>query len=437
MSEQHPWDAAFPEDTEPHTVAQTVTQVCREVADRVPLPPDLVESYQRLVSASADRELSEAEVAELRRVSDALDAAEANTPFARAVIGRAEENRRSITAALAELRASALVAMAMDDAPRDPRDPRDHRAQLAALDATLAMFTTSPTGAQRGELMIVGGPTARAPRTSGRLLRTNRARAPKPTKGSAVRRLDARQQQLLAHMVVRDNLAMFSLDQRIDDWATLKKVMTTLGGTWKRGKPGGFLFPADVDGAEVVRLAQTTGEIFDPKLVGFFPTPDALADPVVAMIDIPDGAVVLEPSAGNGALVRAILRAQPSAEVRCYELLKDNARQLDEEDVLVTRADFLTVAPVGRAFDAVVMNPPFADGADVAHVTHAFGFVKSGGALVAIMSAGVLYRQDRAHMAFRARVAELGGRFEENPEGAFKESGTMVRTVTLVVERMP
>jgi len=300
---------------------------------------------------------------------------------------------------------------------------------FAAIDAIIEGF-------KPGELAVV------APRARGR------ARAPKPPKGSPVRHLDARQQELLAHMVVRDNMAVFALDEHVADWATLKKVMLTLGGTWKRGKPGGFVFPPDVDGAEVVRLAQTTGEIFDPKLVGFFPTPAALADDVVALIHIPDGASVLEPSAGRGALARAVLRAQPTAEVMCYELLEDNVRFLEERGaepgrlgpphalgLAVARCDFLSLEPC-PAYHAVVMNPPFADGADVEHVTHALGFVKTGGALVAIMSAGVVFRQDRRTTAFRALVAEHGGRFVDNPEGAFLESGTGVRTVTLVIERV-
>ena len=315
---------------------------------------------------------------------------------------------------------------------------------FAAIDAIIEGF-------KPGELAVVYAAPRSVSRSAGVAVARGRARAAKPPKGSPVRHLDARQQELLAHMVVRDNVAVFALDEHVADWATLKKVMTTLGGTWKRGKPGGFVFPADVDGAEVVRLAQTTGEIFDPKLVGFFPTPRALADDVVALIDIPDGASVLEPSAGRGSLARAVLRAQPTAEVMCYELLEDNVRFLEERGTFledgarlgpphdigfaVARCDFLSLEPC-PAYHAVVMNPPFADGADVEHVTHAIGFVKTGGALVAIMSAGVVFRQDRRTTAFRALVAEHGGRFVDNPEGAFLESGTGVRTVTLVIERV-
>ena len=48
---------------------------------------------------------------------------------------------------------------------------------------------------------------------------------------------------------------------------------------------------------------------------------------------------------------------------------------------------------VGR-FDRVVMNPPFCRGRDLDHVRHALRFVAPGGRLVAIMSAGVAFRED-------------------------------------------
>lgn len=49
------------------------------------------------------------------------------------------------------------------------------------------------------------------------------------------------------------------------------------------------------------------------------------------------------------------------------------------------------------------------------------------------MSAGVLFRQDRRSVEFREFVERRGGRFEELPEGAFRLSGTMVRTIVVTL----
>ena len=89
--------------------------------------------------------------------------------------------------------------------------------------------------------------------------------------------------------------------------------------------------------------------------------------------------------------------------------------------------DFLKAAPVQK-FDRVVMNPPFSRQADIDHVTHAARFLKPGGRMVAIMSAGTIFRQNSKAVAFRGWLEALGGTLEDLPDGAFKASGTMVRT---------
>jgi predicted RNA methylase len=252
--------------------------------------------------------------------------------------------------------------------------------------------------------------------------------------------LTDRQRELVGRMLVTDNVARYTGGDVIPDWKVLKAVMEALGGSWKRGKTattGGFAFPDDVDAQEVVRLAHASGEILDPKLVGMFETPDELADTVVRYLpSLRPRPVLLEPSAGRGQLLRAIERAHPDAELACMELLPANVVALVRNGYAPVAGDFLRMSPDDGDYsvDAVVMNPPFGKRADLQHVTHALRFVRPGGALVAIMAAGVLYRQDSYHNAFRAIVEHHNGHFIDNPDGAFKASGTMVRTVTLVIE---
>jgi 16S rRNA G1207 methylase RsmC len=86
------------------------------------------------------------------------------------------------------------------------------------------------------------------------------------------------------------------------------------------------------------------------------------------------------------------------------------------------------------SYDRIVANPPFADGQDIAHVTHALAFLRPGGRLVAIMSSGFTFRQDRAALAFRDLVEERGGTVEELSADAFKVSGTGVRAVLVTID---
>lgn len=247
-------------------------------------------------------------------------------------------------------------------------------------------------------------------------------------------RLDERQRELLRLVRVDDNIAIYTGAEHIPDWDALKRVIVALGGKWRARK--GFVFPEDVDAAEKIRLALETGEVLDPRKADFFPTPDGLADALVAACAIGANDHVLEPSAGRGAIADAVRRARPAARITCFELLPDNAAALRAKGYVVTEGDFLAIDPSTQAsVDAVVMNPPFGGRADIHHVRHALSFLRVGGQLAAIMSAGVAYRQDRLATEFRELVAAHDGSITDNPEGAFLESGTGVRTVTVVMRR--
>ena len=79
------------------------------------------------------------------------------------------------------------------------------------------------------------------------------------------------------------------------------------------------------------------------------------------------------------------------------------------------------------------MNPPFENGQDIDHVRHAFGMLRPGGILVAIMSPGPFFRSDRKAAAFREWFDAMGGERRDLPAGAFRESGTGVATVLVTV----
>jgi len=261
--------------------------------------------------------------------------------------------------------------------------------------------------------------------------------------------LSPRQRELLAEVRVENNRAIYCGQDRIQDWDLLKRIMVALGGKWAKGstyKPAGFVFPDDLDAAELVRLAKETGEITDPKAAELFETPLALGDVAVARLELRADMRVLEPSAGRGALVRALLAAQPDLRIDCIEALEQNAHALESTKwplaggwVNVTRADFLRVSPwdtePGGQFDRVLLNPPFSKRQDIKHVLHAFEFLTGGGVLVAIMSAGVKYRDDKLGREFRAFVEANNGEIWDNPDGSFEESGTSVRTVMVRVRR--
>jgi len=154
-----------------------------------------------------------------------------------------------------------------------------------------------------------------------------------------------------------------------------------------------------------------------------FQTPPALAARLVAALEIPDGARVLEPSAGLGRLLDAVEALKP-AEVVAVDVSPACTGELFRQEragVTIKQRDFLDVSPAELGtFDAVVMNPPFHMRADVRHILHALKFLRPGGRCAALC----LDTPQRT-----AALRELADTWEELPPETFRAEGTSVRTV--------
>ena len=183
------------------------------------------------------------------------------------------------------------------------------------------------------------------------------------------------------------------------------------------------------DKMEAMRQALRTGGAVVAVAPQLFPTPPDLAARMAQIADIQPGALVLEPSAGTGNLLeplRAIGARSWAIEINA-NLCGDLVRRFPLGHVV--QADFLTWTPApGVLFDAIVMNPPFVGGVDIAHITRAMGFLKPGGRLVAICAGG-----PRQAKALKPLVDQHGGLWEPLPAGTFASSGTGVNTVLLAL----
>ncbi len=217
-----------------------------------------------------------------------------------------------------------------------------------------------------------------------------------------------------------------SLDQAT--YRCVNTVLEAVGGAWDR-KRKAHIFPSCARTA--VEPILLTGTLTGPREFGCFYTPPAIADRVIVAADIARSHRVLEPSAGLGAL--AAPAARRGAQVDCVELLPANVAILEALGIgFVDQGDFLGRTPE-RVYDRVVMNPPFADQADIAHVNHAFRFLKPGGLLVAVMAAGLTYRKNAATRQMRDLVELRRGSIAELPPDAFRIAGTSVRTVLVTL----
>jgi hypothetical protein len=205
---------------------------------------------------------------------------------------------------------------------------------------------------------------------------------------------------------------------------------------------------------------ETEEEIFSNRALtparrfGFFPTPPETVHKML------DGALyvhagepvltILEPSAGTGNISSILAAEQESGawerhEKRRYrhkvdvvEIQEDHFKGL-ETSGLYRRAfhrDFLRMEPEQTGlYDLIIMNPPFDMQRDIDHVTHAWKFLKPGGTLISIMSAGTEFRENKKAKAFRAMLERHRARWTDLPAGTFSSVGTNVNTCYIRVQK--
>lgn len=155
----------------------------------------------------------------------------------------------------------------------------------------------------------------------------------------------------------------------------------------------------------------------------FFPTPANVADRMVEAAGIEEGMSVLEPSAGMGHIAERIREAGVDPDV--IELASDRRSLLEAKGFNLVGADFMETT---GSYDRIIMNPPFSDRRDIAHVQHAYVLLAPGGRLVAIMGEGSFFGSDKKAVAFREWLEQHNGTDEKLDEGSFKDSSLPVTT---------
>lgn len=162
-----------------------------------------------------------------------------------------------------------------------------------------------------------------------------------------------------------------------------------------------------------------------------FPTPEAVADEMLLEANLQSGQDVLDPEGGTGALLRAVRSALGDevnlTAVEINHALCGHLRQRDTAAKVICR-DFLTCGDELGKFDKILMNPPFANGQDIAHIKHARKFLKPNGKIIAICAAGPRQKAELLPL-----VEECGGTWRDLPANSFASSHTGVNTILLTL----
>lgn len=218
-------------------------------------------------------------------------------------------------------------------------------------------------------------------------------------------------------------------------YGTVNTVLEAIGAHWDP-RLQAHEFPPESKAAALLDRALDAGEVTTEaerrKASQWYPTPDEQAVRLMVLSQTAPGDVVLEPSAGDGAIARVL--AANGAVVDCIERDPGRAAAIRAAGCArtVTTSDFLDV-PARREYQQVVMNPPFAGDAAGQHVLHALGFLRPGGTLAALLPASIRWRQTSAAAQVRRLAADRGGLWENVPDGAFAASGAHAKTVMLVI----
>jgi tRNA1(Val) A37 N6-methylase TrmN6 len=237
------------------------------------------------------------------------------------------------------------------------------------------------------------------------------------------------------------------------DYQDVMKVIEGAGGKWDR-KRGLHTFRDDPSHLLMLAAEEGKGRNIQQEFQAFY-TPAPLAAKMAALL--PAGVErVLEPSCGEGALLRAVRKLHPTAFLVGYDINPEALRKCglggkgngmggpppkcELEPGYSVLKDYLeTTSASCGTFDAIIANPPFTKGQDAKHVLHAMALhLQVGGTLVALMTPNALQKETGEYRVWRAEISNLLKwrltHQEVIPAKTFKD--TDIETLLIRIERL-
>lgn len=255
---------------------------------------------------------------------------------------------------------------------------------------------------------------------------------------------------VLARSTYIDNVLRLPAEQlERATWEAVHNLLRQMGakGGSRKGQPYRF----DTDRSADLRafIGGHPAPVHERSKLGWVRTPDGLAIHVVNLFaeahTLGRKPLVLEPSAGDGSLVRAVLTAIGGAEVHAVEPVAERAAALREfgEQVDVFETGFEGFAQYHadtwiKPYDLIVMNPPYSVPNNktiwIDHVRLAWSLLAEGGRLVAILPGDLRNRRDGPTLDL-LRLIGPDVQVSPLPARSFKSSGTEIQTCVLTATR--
>ena len=257
-------------------------------------------------------------------------------------------------------------------------------------------------------------------------------------------------EQVLQDCTVEGNVVRLpdtQLDRKL--YQEVAKTLELIGGKWDR-KASGFTFKTNPQ--DLLDRVLNEGNVNLKKEFQFFETPPELADRLVELAlekhtviasNTWDSAFgvqkILEPSAGQGAIIEAIRRKIGICTVYAYELMDTNREILKDKFggkyfLLSSEKDFLQ-SKDSIYFNWIIANPPFSKNQDIDHVYKMYSILKDNGVMVSITSKHWEMSSNKKETEFRDWLDKVGAEIHDIDQGSFKSSGTLVGGKILVITK--
>lgn len=241
-------------------------------------------------------------------------------------------------------------------------------------------------------------------------------------------KLDVLQKCIVDGNIVK--LPAGQLDRKL--YQDVAKALELIGGKWKGGKIMGFVFPSDP--SELLEQIANGENRNLKKEFQFFATPEKLADELVYLADLKQHDTILEPSAGQGAIIKAINKVCDCVP-DCFELMDVNTTILNKSGLRFNFIGDDFFKHNGKTYSKIIANPPFTKNQDIDHLKEMYECLSRGGRLVCITSESWVNGIQKKQVEFKDWLDEVEAEVIDIEKGSFKESGTMVGGKIVVINK--
>ena len=246
-------------------------------------------------------------------------------------------------------------------------------------------------------------------------------------------------QEILQKCTVEGNIIKlpdFQIYRKV--YLEVKNALELIGGKWKGGKVQGFVFQEDP--TSLLNKISNRVNLDLKKDYQILSTRSELADRLVEISKINDNDLVLEPSAGQGEIIKAIHKLLPNTHVEWCEI--NNVNQEFCRNIPNTRfitSDFLLFDKVVLydriLYDRIIANPPSSKNQDIEHIYNMYSCLKKGGRMVSVTSEHWQNQSGKKEINFFKWLISKKSEMYNIKVGTYKKGGTMKSVTVIAIDK--